>query len=118
VQYSVRFPKLQRLIPLRQHIINPDCKHKQNESSPQHRFPQLISLYTHYRYVGEGVIASHTLRELRLDVLEARWASHLPFPSIPHIEAIITNAPSDQKAIRGENGERKLGEWFQILPFR
>jgi hypothetical protein len=69
VKPSVCFPKLQRLILLEQHIIRLIAE-RDKMISPQHCYPQLMSLYTHRRHVNDDVLALRTLRELRLDMFK------------------------------------------------
>jgi len=67
VESSVRFPKLQWLVLLDQYIIR---IYREVISNAGYRFPRLTSLYTHRWWIHDDVLALHTFREFRLDMLE------------------------------------------------
>ena len=93
VKPSVRFPKLQKLILLEQHIIRLDREEEDNEGSPQYCYPQLTSLYTHNAFVANEAFALRTLLELRLQIFAACGVFHPPSPPIVHAKTIIIDAP-------------------------
>ena len=96
VKSSVRFPKLQLLVLLEQHIIS---LHRTETQNNGYRFPRLTSLYTHKGCINDDVLALHTLRELRLHMLRASLDSYLPSSPNLHIETIIIDAPPYQSSI-------------------
>ena len=91
VQPSVRFPKLQKLILLEQRTIS--LYRKPEENSLQYCYPKLTALYTHSGPINGDIIALHTLRRLRLDMLDPYCTDACPScPSGSHIETIIIDA--------------------------
>ena len=88
VQPSVRFPNLQELVLLEQHIISLD---REPEQEPlQYCYPQLTSLYTHNGPIESNIFALRALRRLRLDMLERYIRGFCPpSPPVSHIETII-----------------------------
>ena len=94
VESSVRFPKLQWLVLLEQHIISTEI---QNDGD---RFPRLTSLYTHRGCIDDDVLALHTLRELRLHILlRGPLDCYPPYSPNLRIETIIIDAPPYQSSI-------------------
>ena len=97
VRNSVRFPKLQWLVLLEQHIISLQPTGIQNGGD---RFPRLTSLYTHRGCINYDVSALHTLRELRLHILlRGPLDCHPPYSPNLRIETIIIDAPPYQSSI-------------------
>jgi len=90
VKSSVRFQNLTRLILLEQSIVMP-CR---KESSLHFCYPRLTCLYTHTGDVNHDVLASRTLRDLRLHMLDGSWALHFPPTSEPRIETITIDVPT------------------------
>jgi len=98
VNSSVRFPKLQLLVLLEQHIIS---LHRTETQNNGYRFPRLTSLYAHRGcIINDDVLAFRTLRELRLHMFRASLDSYLPSSPNIHIETIIIDAPPYQGSIR------------------
>jgi len=89
VQASVRFQNLKWLILLEQSIVMPGRK----ENSIHYCYPRLTSLYTHTGDVNRDVLASHTLRDLRLHMTEC-WALSIPPIPEPQIKTITIDAPT------------------------
>ena len=91
VQSSVRFQKLQSLILLQQSVVR--LYREEEQTSLQHCYPQLTSLYTHFRDVNGAVLALRTLRALRLDAPDGSLAPCSPSPSDPRMVTITIDAP-------------------------
>jgi len=107
VESSVRFPKLQWLVLLDQHIIR---IYRGQIPNVGYRFPLLSSLYTHKACINDDVLALHTLRELRIHMLRASLDSYLPSSPNLRIETIIIDAAPYQCFIEGN--------WFRLLQTR
>jgi hypothetical protein len=93
---SVCFQNLQNLILLEQRIISLGRKPEDDSLYPA-LYPRLTSLYTHNGGIDDNVLALHTLRNLRLDMLGGGLAPPGPSAFVPHIEAIIIDAPPYKK---------------------
>ena len=91
VNPSICFPNLQKLVLLQQNVITLHRREGQDEDYPSHCYPQLTSLYTHSHNVNNDVLALRTLRELRVDMLNARDFD-LPSPPILHLENITIDS--------------------------
>jgi hypothetical protein len=92
VESSVCFQNLQNLILLEQRTIS--LGREPEDDSPYTTLcPRLTSLYTHNGGINDNFLGLRTLRNLRLDMLGGGLASPGPSALIPHIEAIIIDAP-------------------------